>query len=157
VLADQAKMFSKKPDPQELAKFLFPDMADADGSRTWVQTDRNEKVNVAALKILFEFDSTEIKPESLQTIERLAQALVTPQAKGQAIMIEGHTDAVGGKLYNIELSKRRARSIKEHLVDVYQIDPQRLAIEGMGESSLFNAEFPNAAINRRVQIKRLLP
>jgi len=155
-LADQPRMFGNNPDPEELANFLFSNTSDVDDSRTWVQSGTDISVNVAALKILFEFDSIEIKPESLQTLERLAQALISPQAGFKPVVIEGHTDSVGDEIYNIDLSTRRAKTIKAHLVELYQINPERLAVKGMGESDLFNRAFPTAAINRRVQIKRLL-
>ena len=46
-----------------------------------------------------------------------------PQAR---LAITGHTDNVGSDAYNMELSKRRAESVKKYLVEKYNIDEQRL-------------------------------
>jgi len=155
VYADKPRLFGDNPDPNELADFLFSEPNQDDDARSWVQSESKSVTNVAALKILFEFDSTAIQPNSLELISRLAQALIAPQAGSKPILIEGHTDAVGDETYNINLSKQRAQAIKDYLTDIYSIDPNRLYVDGLGESELFNSDFPKAAINRRVQIKQL--
>ncbi len=157
VLAERARFFSDTADPLELAEFLFSDSEkNTDQSRSWVQLDSHAQPKVAALKILFEFDSAEIAPDSLETIGILAQALLVPSARDKSVLIEGHTDSVGNDEYNVELSFRRAKAVKEYLVDVYQIAPDRLSVDGLGESTLFTPDFPTAAINRRVQISQVL-
>jgi len=148
-IADQPRLFDENPDPQELAEFLFP----KNDSRSWSVVVEPENTNVAALQIHFEFDSVDIVPKSIGTIERLAQALITKQAGSKPVMIEGHTDATGGQLYNLDLSKRRAYAIRDYLIGIYKIDPERLFVDGLGESELLTPEAPAAAINRRVQIR----
>jgi len=148
-IADQPRLFDENPDPQELADFLFPKI----DSRSWSVEVDPENTNVAALQIHFEFDSVDIVPKSIGTIERLAQALITKQAGSEPVMIEGHTDATGGQLYNLDLSKRRAYAIRDYLIGIYKIDPERLFVDGLGESKLLTPEAPAAAINRRVQIR----
>ena len=154
LLADQAKMFSVNPDPQELAEYIFSDESDSDESRSWMHAGAPPPTNVAALKILFEFDSNEITPTSIETISRLAQALKSAQAENKPILIEGHTDTTGDASYNVDLSKRRAQTVKDYLVDSYGIAQERLFIEGLGETQLFTPDFPAASINRRVQVKQ---
>jgi len=153
--ADQPKIFGADTNPTELAEFLFSNSSEQNGSRSISQIETKSSDNVAALKILFEFDSTIISPDSLPIVKQLALALTTPQAGTSPVLIEGHTDATGEKIYNIRLSKRRAQAIKQHLVERYNIEPERLSVKGMGETELLNADFPTAAINRRVQIRRL--
>lgn len=48
------------------------------------------------------------------------------------IMLVGHTDSVGGLDGNIALSRARARSVRQRLIDRYSIKPERLRGEGMG-------------------------
>jgi len=148
-VADQPRLFDENSDPQELADFLFP----KSDSRSWSVAVEPENKNVAAFLIHFEFDSVDIVPKSIGTIERLAQALITKRAGDEPVMIEGHTDATGGQLYNLDLSKRRAFAIRDYLVGIYKIDPERLFVDGMGESRLLTPDTPTAPINRRVQIR----
>ncbi|MEP3920311.1 OmpA family protein [Ascidiaceihabitans sp.] len=44
----------------------------------------------------------------------------------------GHTDSVGGLTGNIALSKKRAQSVRQRLIDAHGVDPARLDAEGMG-------------------------
>ena len=48
------------------------------------------------------------------------------------IALVGHTDSVGGLDNNIALSKKRAQSVRQRLIDAHQVDPARLDAEGMG-------------------------
>lgn len=155
-IADQPRLFTGVPDSQELAEFLFS-TKEKSTSRSWSVADEPAPANVAALQIQFEFDSVEIKPKSVVIIERLAQALMSPDAGVEPVLIEGHTDAIGDESYNLDLSKRRAQSIREYLVNIYKIETERLYIDGLGESELLTPELPKAAVNRRVQIKRFNP
>lgn len=154
-MAEKPRLFEEAPDPNELADFLFsgPSSEDQNTTRSWIVQDEPPSPQVAALLIHFEFDSTEFKPSSLEMVERLAQALITEKAGNKPVLIEGHTDAIGGEAYNLGLSKRRAQAVREYLVDVYRIEPARLFIDGRGESVLYNTENPRSAVNRRVQIK----
>lgn len=153
--ADEPRLFEGPPDPHELADFLFTESVGKSKTRSVFAdpTQTKESSNVAALLIQFEFDSAEIKPSSVEIVERLAQALITRQAGTTPVMIEGHTDAVGSETYNMTLSKRRAKAVREYLIDTYKIDPARLFVDGQGESALLTPEKPKAAVNRRVQIR----
>ena len=50
------------------------------------------------------------------------------------IHIEGHTDNVGDKEYNQELSQNRAKEVCNYLQD-RGVSPKRLTYKGYGESS----------------------
>jgi OOP family OmpA-OmpF porin len=54
-----------------------------------------------------------------------------PEAK---LTIIGHTDNIGTKQNNLALSKRRATSVKNYLVDKFNIDGQRLIAQGVGST-----------------------
>lgn len=161
--AENVRVFEGTPDPNDLANFLFSGSESKSVSsgttrtRSWVvqeETPSEPATNVGALQIQFEFDSTEFKPYSLTIVERLAQALITEQAGDKPVMIEGHTDAIGTEAYNLDLSKRRAKAVRDYLIDIYRIEPARLFVDGRGESDLLNPANPKAAANRRVQIRQ---
>jgi outer membrane protein OmpA-like peptidoglycan-associated protein len=63
----------------------------------------------------------------------------------------GHTDAAGSPGYNLNLSQRRAASVKSYLVD-QGVDPSRLRTLGRGASQLYNPRQPYSGENRRVEV-----
>ena len=48
----------------------------------------------------------------------------------------GHTDSDGGDDFNLELSQNRAQAVVDYLVNVREVDPDRLEAEGRGETEL---------------------
>jgi OOP family OmpA-OmpF porin len=54
-----------------------------------------------------------------------------PEAK---LTIIGHTDNIGTKQKNLALSKRRATSVKNYLVNNFNIDQQSLNTQGAGST-----------------------
>ena len=94
--------------------------------------------------------------ESAQNVlNRLGGALASPQLSEHMFMIEGHTDAIGSSEYNQGLSEKRAKSVKNYLVNVFAIEPSRLEQVGRGESALLDDADPSNSVNRRVQIINL--
>ncbi len=74
-------------------------------------------------------------------------------APNSIVTVEGHTDAVGSDAYNLELSRSRARAVRDYLVQRHGIDGARLKTVGYGEARLVEAADPTAAVNRRVQFR----
>ncbi len=71
------------------------------------------------------------------------------------LVITGRTDSVGPDAFNLELSRRRAQSVKQYLVDQYAIDEHHLIVRGAGESQpIADNDTPEGqAQNRRVTIQ----
>jgi outer membrane protein OmpA-like peptidoglycan-associated protein len=103
------------------------------------------------LNILFEFDSTNVLVESIPYLERLGEVLSLPENQGKIVNIIGHTDASGGAAYNQSLSELRALAVGQYLVDVWQVDPNRLGVEGRGKAQPLAGTDPYDGINRRVE------
>lgn len=105
-----------------------------------------------ALPVQFAFDSAEILPAARGQLDALAEGIrLLPVT--QAVVIQGHTDAVGSEPYNDALSTRRAYSVKRYLVAVQGIDPGRLRAVGLGEYEPLPGRDLHAAENRRVQFR----
>ncbi|NBO11429.1 MAG: OmpA family protein [Betaproteobacteria bacterium] len=104
------------------------------------------------LTIQFAFDSATILDESKALLDRLAKALNAPQLQSLRFVVEGHTDGVGNKQYNDQLSARRAQSVVDYLV-TGGVASTRLRSTGKGFSELLYPQDPKAAGNRRVRIK----
>lgn len=103
--------------------------------------------------ILFDFDSSEIKPESEAVLDDVAQRMKTME-NYKEIIVEGHTDSIGPDAYNLDLSKRRANTANKALVK-RGIPAEKLKTEGYGESRprADNGNYQGRAKNRRVEFQ----
>jgi len=111
-----------------------------------------DKLAQFTVEVNFDFNSAAIRPESYRDVGAIADALHNPILLGYGILVIGHTDAVGGRQYNLGLSQRRAEAIREALIDPFGVNPGVLQAVGLGEEQLRDPQHPNAAVNRRVQL-----
>jgi OmpA-OmpF porin, OOP family len=105
--------------------------------------------------IYFDINKAVVKPESYGTLKEIAAVL--NENPGVRIKIVGHTDADGADVANLDLSMRRAASVKNQLVSSFGIDPSRIETDGKGETQPIAAnDTPsNKALNRRVEFIKL--
>jgi OmpA-OmpF porin, OOP family len=105
-----------------------------------------------SLPVQFAFDSIEISPSARPQIDAVAAGirLLPP---GRVVVIEGHTDAQGGEVYNQALSQARAQAVRKYLVVVHGINAARLRAVGLGKQMPLPGLDPHAAQNRRVQFR----
>lgn len=115
------------------------------------ETNKDEAPSIS-MRVQFAYDSDELENEAILTLRTLGKALRDPRLKDYKFEIIGHTDAKGSDAYNLELSKRRAAAVVEHLVFFHNVDRGRLVAVGMGETDPINKADPEAAENRRVEI-----
>jgi outer membrane protein OmpA-like peptidoglycan-associated protein len=105
--------------------------------------------------IYFDVNKDVVKPESYGTLKDIAKILnEVPDVK---VKIVGHTDADGADAANLDLSKRRAASVKAELVKSFAVNGERLITDGLGESQPIapNDTPVNKALNRRVEFIKL--
>jgi outer membrane protein OmpA-like peptidoglycan-associated protein len=107
------------------------------------------------------FDSGKaiLPPDQIQALNKVAKAMLTMLQNNPAetFLIEGHTDAIGSNLSNLDLSDRRAETVAIILSDVFGIPPENLATQGYGERYLKIRTLRAERRNRRVTIKRITP
>ncbi len=121
--------------------------------RTFPQSAPDIPAQPGAKAIFFEGDSSTVSSQYDITLERIAETLAAnPQSNA---IIEGHTDTSGEESYNLDLSSRRARAVKDVLVNDYQIAPERLNTVGVGSSAPIesNTTSSGRAYNRRVEVR----
>jgi len=102
---------------------------------------------------LYEYDSAELKPEAVEQLQKLAE-LIRRNPKS-TFSIEGHTDSFGAEAYNLDLSLRRAESVKIWLIQNMKIAPERIETKGLGNSHPIvpaGKTVEEQAPNRRVEI-----
>ncbi len=107
---------------------------------------------IALYGIFFDHDKATIKPESKPALDEIAKLLkARPDLD---LFVVGHTDMTGGLDYNVALSKSRAASVVEALVNDYGIEAKRLTPHGVGPLApvFTNASDPGRAKNRRVEL-----
>ncbi|MGA9179314.1 MAG: OmpA family protein [Desulfobacterales bacterium] len=109
---------------------------------------RTQNVLTATFKseVMFDFDSSTLKPGAYQEMDRVARIL--NKYSQTTIRVEGHTDSKGSEAYNQILSEKRAMAVKNALVQ-RGVDPARIQTVGYGESQPISS---NDAVNRRVSI-----
>jgi outer membrane protein OmpA-like peptidoglycan-associated protein len=101
--------------------------------------------------ILFDVNSDKIKPESYGAIKDIANVL--KENADVKVRIVGHTDADGDDAKNLDLSKRRAASVKNYLIKEFGLKGDNLETDGKGESAPVdkNTTAEGKANNRRVE------
>jgi hypothetical protein len=113
-------------------------------------TDVQEKLRDVFNNLNFETAKDVILASSYPYLDELASVLL--KAKNWTIKIVGHTDNQGSDAYNMDLSLRRANSVKRYLVGKGVLETS-ITTEGKGETMPLvpNDTKENRATNRRVE------
>ena len=102
-------------------------------------------------RVEFETDSDVILPISFPILTEVA-ATIRGNPQIRQIRVEGHTDDRGPDAHNMDLSQRRAQSVRRWLVE-NNVEDSRLVAEGFGETRprVPNRGRANRQTNRRVE------
>jgi outer membrane protein OmpA-like peptidoglycan-associated protein len=113
------------------------------------QTERGIVLTIG--DVLFDFGKAYLSPKADRNVQKLAVFLEKYPKRN--VLIEGHTDSIGSDSYNMDLSRRRADSVKDRLVGD-GIDPSRITTVGYGKKypAVSNDTDANRALNRRVEV-----
>jgi len=108
--------------------------------------------HVAIYGIYFDFNKSDIKPESDPALQEINKLL--SNNANLKVFIVGHTDNVGGVDYNLKLSQTRADAVVKMLTTKFKINPQRLRAYGVGQLAPMapNKTEEGRAKNRRVEL-----
>jgi outer membrane protein OmpA-like peptidoglycan-associated protein len=112
---------------------------------------------------LFAYDSANLEGGAIEQLQKLG-TLIKRNPKA-TFTVEGYTDSLGSYEYNLDLSQRRAESVKAYLVQVMGISPAQVQTHGYGASKFLvrprpvppntpeeQAEIERQRPNRRVVI-----
>ena len=102
---------------------------------------------------LFEYDSATLQASAINQLQKLG-TLIQRNPKA-TFTVEGYTDSFGTPEYNLDLSQRRADSVKQYLVEAMGIRSAQIETHGYGMTKFRTS--PNGSIeeqspNRRVEI-----
>lgn len=131
----------------------FNEFEDADGCPDQIP-DEVSKFTGTIKGITFETDKAKIRPASKKVLDEAVEVLKKyPELR---VRVAGHTDSRGNREYNVDLSERRAKAVKQYLVD-NGVDASRLETRGAGpdEPIASNSSKEGRADNRRIDFEPL--
>lgn len=119
-----------------------------------MKKELDAKGSVAVYGIHFDFNKATLKPGAEKVLLEMVKLMKSSPAL--KVEIQGHTDNVGGKDYNLKLSQERADTVKKFLV-LYGIEAGRMTTQGFGfdKPVATNDTEKGRALNRRVELKKL--
>ncbi len=153
--------FSLDPDQSRTRTFSYQTSEEDVGPRRFGVASQDDSANTRvrvepapitiSADVLFEFDSAELRDDSIEELDEVATML--NENPDTLIRIEGHTDSVGTESYNQQLSEQRAQSVADYLAD-QDVPRHRMLIEGRGERDpvASNDTEEGRQQNRRVEI-----
>ena len=100
----------------------------------------------------FDTGASDLREGTYASLSALASVLRDrPELR---VALVGHTDSVGGLDGNIALSKRRAQSVRQRMIESYGIEGARMQAEGMGYLApvASNLSEEGREANRRVEV-----
>ncbi|USX25210.1 OmpA family protein [Oxalobacteraceae bacterium OTU3CINTB1] len=113
------------------------------------QTDRGLVITLS--DVLFNVDKAELSAEGMRTAQKMADVLL--QEPQSAVLIEGFTDSTGSSAHNMQLSQRRAESVRNALIGL-GVKADKVSTRGYGEAFpvASNSDAGSRQLNRRVEI-----
>jgi outer membrane protein OmpA-like peptidoglycan-associated protein len=119
---------------------------------TEVVREEDRLVVTMADAVLFDVNSAALKAEAKDTLGQMTDVMI--RYPDSDILVKGHTDSTGSEVYNQDLSERRAKSVKNYLID-RGVAGQRVTSIGFGESMPVdsNETLEGRQRNRRVEIE----
>ena len=99
----------------------------------------------------FNFDKATLRPENRELLSKIVGILLT--SKNYGIYVYGHTDNIGSEEYNLDLSEKRAQTVRDYLTE-NGIAPEIITSKGFGKSRPIvpGTSAEARAENRRVEI-----
>jgi outer membrane protein OmpA-like peptidoglycan-associated protein len=101
--------------------------------------------------VLFDTGKADLNPGASRNLDQLVQFLT--EHEDRRVEIDGYTDSVGTDSFNVDLSQRRADTVKAVLVS-RGIDSSRIVSRGYGKDFQVasNSDASGRQLNRRVEI-----
>src|SRR5256714_13796378 len=107
---------------------------------------------------LFAYDSADLQANAMTQLQKLG-TLIKRNPKA-TFTVEGYTDSLGSPEYNLDLSQRRADSVKDYLVNVMGINPAQVETKGYGASKFLvtpRGPFVVSSPEEQAEIERQRP
>ena len=124
--------------------------------KEFIEIPIKQKLKDVFDNLVFEFNKDVIKSSSYSYLDELADVMV--QEPTWKLKIIGHTDNKGSEEYNLDLSTRRANSVKKYLISK-GVNQDIITSEGKGETEPIdtNDTEQGREKNRRVEFVIIKP
>ena len=148
----------------ELEGYIFENMGILLGGAIQAETKEEKTIQLRKIKtgeisilrhVFFEIGNANLSPESFDELDKLM--LMMEQNSKIRLEIGGHTDNIGSHDINVQLSQRRAGTVKNYLTSK-GIESRRITAVGYGETKPIvsnDDETGGREVNRRVEFKVL--
>jgi outer membrane protein OmpA-like peptidoglycan-associated protein len=103
-----------------------------------------------SMGIKFGYNTAELTEDAKTQLQPVGEAF--QKLSHLNFVLEGHTDAIGSQMYNKPLSEARAASVKDFLVNKFNLQGTNIQIVGKGKDGLLDPYNPTSDVNRRVRI-----
>lgn len=157
---------SDVPSVEDFTNALMPKQPEG---KTRSFTPREKKRGIASvrrenqepsvtMRLQFMKNSDKLTPEAIAPLQNLGKALQGEKLKYYVYKIEGHTCDLGSDAYNLALSRRRAFSVRNYLMNTFDLPADQFDVRGFGERKRLDLNTDENARkkNRRVIIRNTL-
>jgi len=147
----QQRELTKRQQKELQERFEFVQLLfNPDEARVFRQRDN---VIIAAQGFAFPPGESEIEAVNFPLLNKIVQSI--KKFPDSTIRVEGHTDSTGSAELNLALSKDRASKVANFLIEVGEIDADRVSSQGFGKEQpvASNETKEGRAANRRVEIQ----
>ncbi len=130
---------------------------EAEGQKEFTAPTPRERTApaLATKPVTINFNTAQFQlTENAKTIIDLQLAEIAKSFGNMRVRIEGNTDNVGAKSFNVELSQKRAQSVADYLVSTYGMDRNRFIIIGNGPDNPVPGCESNATEDCRAKNRR---
>ena len=131
----------------------YRDGSSSTSPRRLLGVNRTNAITLDLLGDAFETAKAKLSPKAKAILDEAAEVL--REYPDEKVVIEGHTDSVGSREYNLDLSRRRATAALDYLVERQELPRGQFAVYWHGEERPIapNDLEEGRALNRRVEIK----
>jgi len=112
----------------------------------------------ATMRLQFGLNSADLTPDAVKRLRNLGKAIQREKLKDFVFKIEGHTCNLGTDDHNRKLSQQRALSVRNYLMNTFDLPESQFAVEGYGEKKpmVANTDENARKKNRRVVVRNTL-
>lgn len=144
------QLAAEKRAREEAEKHLKESM-DALAKMATIKQDTRGTVITLSGSVLFASNKSELLPAAMAALDNVVTAIKSDPSRN--VTVAGYTDSQGARAYNMELSQKRADSVRNYFVS-HGIDPATVKAEGHGPDNPIadNNTAEGRANNRRVEI-----
>lgn len=135
--------------PAPISPSIVSPANDSFPNEIFAQSAEDTTLSWTLQDIFFDYDQTMIRQDAIPILEENAKVLLKRYANRE-VLIQGHCDERGTEAYNLILGERRAKAVKNYLINL-GVSASKMRVLSLGKSQPFCQEqtIPCFRQNRR--------